>query len=45
VSEQDQREDQPTDEEVQDLDVSEEQTDDVVGGKKGAERWSPDARK
>jgi hypothetical protein len=44
VSEPEQREDQPTDEEIQDLDVSEEQTDDVIGGKKGAERFDPDRR-
>jgi hypothetical protein len=32
MSEQEPREGQPTDEEIQDLDVSEEQTDDVTGG-------------
>jgi hypothetical protein len=34
VSEQEQRDESQTDEEVQDLDVPEEQTDDVAGGKK-----------
>jgi hypothetical protein len=32
VSDQEQREDQPAEEEIEDLEVSEEQTDDVTGG-------------
>jgi hypothetical protein len=35
LSEQEPRDEPQTDEEMQDLDVPEEQTDDVTGGKKG----------
>jgi hypothetical protein len=43
MSEQEQRDEQKPDEEIEDLDVSDEQTDDVTGGR--AKRFNPDARK
>jgi hypothetical protein len=48
VSDQEQRDEPQTEEEIKDLDVSEEQTDDVTGGRatsRRAPRMDPDARK
>jgi hypothetical protein len=45
VSEQEQRDEQQPDEEIEDLEVSEEQTDDVTGGAKRGTRFNPDAQK
>jgi hypothetical protein len=45
VSEQEQREDQPAEEKIEDLEVSEEQTDDVTGGGTRGPGFDPDARK
>jgi hypothetical protein len=44
VSEQEQREEQQPEEEIEDLEVSEEQTDDVTGGGSRGPRLNPDAR-
>lgn len=47
MSEQEQRDEPQTDEQIEDLDVSEEQTDDVTGGaaRERSRRFNPDAAK
>ena len=45
VSEQEQRDELEADEEIEDLEVSDEQTDDVTGGAKRGRGFNPDARK
>jgi hypothetical protein len=48
VSDQEQREDQPAEEQIEDLEVSEEQTDDVTGGatrRERDDRFHPGAQK
>ena len=45
MSEQEQRDELEADEEIEDLEVSDEQTDDVTGGAKRSRGFTPDARK
>ena len=45
MSEQEQRDELEADEEIEDLEVSDEQTDDVTGGAKRGRGFNPDARK